>query len=121
MTPSEPREAAVSATDLVEAAEDAIPDDAIIAVAGDLPQMGVTSKIFVPFEPGSLDSAALAAVVGGQKGKVVDSTTQTIRPKGRTTTVFHAAPAKGWDPGVYRITLYNNGDSLDAKNFAVKK
>lgn len=70
---------------------------------------------------GSPDSAALAAVVVGQKGKVVDSTAQTIRPKGRTTTVFHAAQAKGWDPGVYRVTLYNNGDSLDAKNFAVKK
>ena len=70
---------------------------------------------------GSPDSAALSAVVVGQKGKVVDSTAQTIRPKGRTTTAFHAAPVKGWDPGVYRVTLYNNGDSVDAKNFAVKK
>ena len=70
---------------------------------------------------GSPDSAALSAVVVGQKGKVVDSTAQTIRPKGRTTTAFHAAPAKGWDPGGYRVTLDNNGDSVDAKNFAVKK
>jgi hypothetical protein len=70
---------------------------------------------------GSPDSAALAAVVIGQNGKVVDSTSQTIRPKGRTTTALHAAPAKGWTPGTYRITLYNNGDSVDAKTFAVKK
>jgi hypothetical protein len=70
---------------------------------------------------GSPDSAALAAVVIGQNGKVVDSTAQTIRPKGHTTTAFHAAPAKGWTPGIYRITLFNNGDSVDAKTFAVKK
>jgi hypothetical protein len=70
---------------------------------------------------GSPDSAALAAVVIGQNGKVVDSTAETIRPKGRATTAFHAAPAKGWAPGTYRVTLYNNGDSVDAKTFAVKK
>jgi len=70
---------------------------------------------------GSPDSAALAAVVIGQNGKVVDSTAQTIRPNGHSTTAFQAAPAKGWTPGTYRITLYNNGDSVDAKTFAVKK
>ena len=70
---------------------------------------------------GSPDSAALAAVVIGQNGKVVDSTAETIQPKGRATTAFHAAPAKGWTPGTYRLTLYADGDSVDAKNFAVKK
>jgi hypothetical protein len=70
---------------------------------------------------GSPDSAALAAVVIGQNGKVVDSTAQTIQPKGHATTGFHAAPAKGWAPGTYRVTLYADGDSVDAKNFAVKK
>jgi len=70
---------------------------------------------------GSPDSAALAAVVIGQNGKVVDSTAQTIRPNGHSTTAFQAAPAKGWTAGTYRITLYNNGDSVDAKTFAVKK
>lgn len=70
---------------------------------------------------GSPDSAALSAVVIGQNGKVVDSTAQTIKPKGRTTTAFHVAPDKGWKPGTYRVTLYNNGDSVDAKTFAVQK
>jgi hypothetical protein len=70
---------------------------------------------------GSPDSAALAAVVIGQNGKVVDSTAQTVRPNGRATVAFQAAPAKGWAPGTYRVTLYNNGDSVDAKTFAVKK
>jgi len=70
---------------------------------------------------GSPDSAALAAVVIGQNGKVVDSTAQTIRPNGRETTAFQAAPAKGWTPGTYRVTLYHDGDSVDAKTFAVKK
>jgi hypothetical protein len=51
----------------------------------------------------------------------VDSTAQTIKPKGRATTAFRAAPAGGWKPGTYRVTLYANGDSVDAKTFAVKK
>jgi hypothetical protein len=51
----------------------------------------------------------------------VDSTAETIRPKGHANTVLHAAPAKGWAPGVYRVTIYSNGDSVDAKTFAVKK
>jgi len=54
MTPSEN---VISATELVEAAADAIPDDAVIAVAGELPPTGVKGNVFVPFEPGSFDSA----------------------------------------------------------------
>jgi hypothetical protein len=69
---------------------------------------------------GSPDSAALSAVVIGQNGKVVDSTGQTIKPKGHTTTPFHVAPDKGWKPGTYRVTLYAGGDSVDAKTFAVQ-
>jgi len=70
---------------------------------------------------GSPDSAALSAVVIGQNGKVVDSTSQTIKPKGHATTAFRNAPDKGWKPGTYRVTLYADGDSVDAKTFAVKK
>jgi hypothetical protein len=70
---------------------------------------------------GSPDSAALAAVVIGQNGKTIDSTGQTIQPRGHATTAFRAAPAKGWKPGTYRVTLYADGDSVDAKTFAVKK
>lgn len=69
---------------------------------------------------GSPDSAALSAVVIGQNGKAVDSTAETIKPKGRTTTPFHVAPDKGWKPGTYRLTLYADGDSVDAKTFAVQ-
>src|SRR5262245_12044737 len=70
---------------------------------------------------GSPDSTALSAVVIGQNGKTVDSTAQTIKPKGHATTPFRIAPAKGWKPGTYRVTLYADGDSVDAKLFAVKK
>lgn len=52
-----PSENVISATDLVEAAADAIPDDAVIAVAGELPRTEAKGKVFVPFEPGSFDSA----------------------------------------------------------------
>jgi hypothetical protein len=70
---------------------------------------------------GSPDSAALSAVWVAQTGKTVDSTVQTISPKGRVNTAFHAAPAKGWAPGTYRVTVYADGDSAEAKMFAVKK
>jgi len=70
---------------------------------------------------GSPDSAALAAVWVAQTGKTVDSTSETIRPKGHANTALRAAPAKGWGPGVYRVTIYSDGDSVDAKTFAVKK
>ncbi len=70
---------------------------------------------------GSPDSAALAAVWVAQTGKTVDSTSETIRPKGHANTALRAAPTKGWAPGVYRVTIYSDGDSVDAKTFAVKK
>ena len=69
---------------------------------------------------GSPDSAAMRAVVIGQNGKGVDSAAQTIKPQGHATTGFRLAPDKGWKPGTYRVTLYNNGDSVDAKTFAVQ-
>jgi hypothetical protein len=52
---------------------------------------------------------------------VVDSTSQTIKPKGHATAAFRNAPDKGWKPGTYRVTLYADGDSVDAKTFAVQK
>ena len=69
---------------------------------------------------GSPDTAALRAVVIGQNGKAVDSTAQTIKPQGHVTTPLRLAPEKGWKPGTYRLTLYNDGDSVDAKTFAVQ-
>jgi Methyltransferase domain len=80
MTPSEN---VISATDLVKAAADAIPDDAVIAVAGELPQTEAKGKVFVPFEPGSFDSA----------GAIVEL--ERSRTKG---TVFLAltAPTNAW-------------------------
>jgi hypothetical protein len=85
-------------------------------------QFAPTDTVFLSVATvGSPDSAALTAVVIGQNGKVVDSTARTIQPKGRATTALHAAPAGGWKPGTYRVTLYADGDSVDAKTFAVKK
>ena len=85
-------------------------------------QFAPTDTLFVSVATvGSPDSVAMSAVVIGQNGKVVDSTAQTIKPKGHATTAFRAAPEKGWKPGTYRLTLYADGDSVDAKNFAVKQ
>ena len=70
---------------------------------------------------GSPDSAAFSAHWTNQKGEVIDSSTKTIKPKGRENTEIHAFRAKGWAPGAYRITIYADGDSVDSKTFAVRK
>ncbi len=70
---------------------------------------------------GSPDSAVFSAHWTNQKGEVIDSSTKRIQPKGRENTEIHAARAKGWGPGAYRITVYANGDSVDSKTFAVRK
>ena len=70
---------------------------------------------------GKTDSTTLAAVWHLQDGKMLDSAAQTIRPEGHENTEFHLTRPKGWAPGTYKVTIYANGDSVDAKTFAVKK
>ena len=54
--------------------------------------------------------------------KVIDSTTQPIPASETGYKEFHLpAPAKGRQPGTYLVTLYLNGDSAEAKTFAVRK
>lgn len=67
------------------------------------------------------DSATLAAVWHFQSGKMVDSTARTIQPKGPENTEFHVANPKGWPVGTYKVTIYADGDSVDARTFAVRK
>lgn len=70
---------------------------------------------------GAPDSATLAAVWHFQSGKMVDSTARTIQPKGPENTEFHVANPKGWPVGTYKVTIYADGDSVDARTFAVRK
>jgi hypothetical protein len=70
---------------------------------------------------GPPESTTLAARWLSQKGKVIDSTSKTLEPKGSQITEFHVAPSKGWPEGVYLVTIYGNGDSMAAKTFQVKK
>jgi hypothetical protein len=70
---------------------------------------------------GKTDSAALTAVWRFQTGKTVDSSTQVIRPGGRENTEFHISRPKGWPVGTYNVTIFADGDSVDSKNFVVKK
>ena len=70
---------------------------------------------------GMPESADLSAKWRFQTGQVVDSSSQTIRPQGRENTEFHVSNPKGWPVGTYNVTIYANGDSVDSKNFAVKK
>jgi hypothetical protein len=70
---------------------------------------------------GARESAELRAVWRFQTGQTVDSSTQTISPQGDDNTEFHVSNPKGWPVGTYNVTIYANGDSVDSKNFAVKK
>jgi hypothetical protein len=70
---------------------------------------------------GAPDSATLTAVWHFQTGKMVDSTSRTINPEGPSNTEFHVANPKGWPVGTYKVTIYADGDSVEARTFAVKK
>jgi hypothetical protein len=56
-----------------------------------------------------------------QTGKTLDSTSTAIAAGDTTNKEFHFTPPKGWQPGTYLVTLYLNGDSAEAKTFAVRK
>ena len=98
-------------------------------------RLGSENRIAEPtfqFDPG--DTVYISAAIQGapaegtlsarwlaQNGKVLDSTTASIAVADTGRKEFHLAQAKGWKPGTYLITLYLNGDSVDAKTFAVRK
>lgn len=69
---------------------------------------------------GAPAAAQLSARWLAQTGKVLDSTSQSIS-EAPTTTEFHLAQEKGWQPGTYLVTLFLNGDSVEAKTFAVRQ
>ena len=71
---------------------------------------------------GAPASGNLSARWLAQGGKTLDSTSQPISTDSAAAIKeFHLAPAKGWAPGTYLLTLYLNGDSVVAKTFAVRK
>lgn len=82
-----------------------------------------TDTVFVSIATeGTPDSSTLAAKWTFPTGKVRDSSSQTIRPKAAEHTELHAAPPKGgWPVGSFLVTVYADGDSVDAKTFAVDK
>jgi hypothetical protein len=70
---------------------------------------------------GKSDGTNLVAVWHYQDGKMIDSTAKTVSPEGPENNEFHVASPKGWKPGTYKVTIYADGDSVDARTFAVKK
>jgi hypothetical protein len=71
---------------------------------------------------GTPDSTTLVAKWTFPTGKVQDSASTTIHPKGNELTELHAAPPKGsWPAGSYLVTVYAGGDSVDAKTIAMQK
>lgn len=70
---------------------------------------------------GAPDSATISTKWRFQTGEVLDSSSKTIRPEGQDATEFHITNTKGWRVGTYNVTVYADGDSVDSKNFAVKK
>ena len=70
---------------------------------------------------GQPDSAVLSTVWLAQTGQTIDSSSRTIKPQGPENTEFHVTQPKGWKVGTYQVTVYADGDSVDARTFAVKK
>jgi hypothetical protein len=70
---------------------------------------------------GVTDSTTLTAVWHFQTGQTIDSTARTISTEGPQNTEFHVSREKGWQVGTYKVTLYADGDSVDARTFAVRK
>jgi hypothetical protein len=70
---------------------------------------------------GKSDGTTLTAVWKFQTGQTVDSSSQSITPTGPANTEFHISRPKGWPVGTYQVTVFADGDSVDAKNFVVKK
>jgi hypothetical protein len=66
-------------------------------------------------------SATLSTKWVSQKGEVLDSSSKTINPKGAENTVFQVSRPKGWAVGVYKVEVFADGDSVDAKTFAIRK
>jgi hypothetical protein len=67
------------------------------------------------------DSAVLTAIWHFQTGQMIDSSSRTIQPTGAENTEFHVSRPKGWQPGTYKVTVYADGDSVEARTFAVRK
>ena len=85
-------------------------------------QFTPTDTVYVSVSTeGAPASADLTAVWRFQTGQTVDSSSQTISPQGDENTEFHITNPKGWPVGTYNVTIYADGDSVDSKNFAVKK
>ncbi len=82
------------------------------------PQDTVFISMAVQGAPGD---GQLSARWLAQNGKRLDSTSQSITAGAAGNKEFHLSQEKGWQPGTYLITLYLNGDSADAKTFAVRK
>jgi hypothetical protein len=70
---------------------------------------------------GQPDSAVLTTVWQFQTGQTIDSSSRTIKPQGAENTEFHVSRPKGWQVGTYKVTVYADGDSVDARTFAVRK
>ena len=80
-----------------------------------------TDTVFVSVATeGKPATATLTAKWTFPTGKVKDSVSQTIQPKGVDHTELHAAPPKGgWPVGSFLVRVYADSDSVDAKTIAV--
>ena len=85
-------------------------------------QFAPTDTVFVSVGfQGAPADAQVSARWLAQTGKTLDSTTQPVKSGEPGNKEFHLAQEKGWAPGTYLVTLFLNGDSVEAKTFAVRK
>ena len=83
---------------------------------------GVRDTIYASVSTeGAATSSNLAAKWTFNDKQVVDSTTQSLSPRGGTTvTEFHISKASAWPKGKYKVEIFLDGASGGSKEFNVK-
>ncbi|HUF31564.1 MAG TPA: hypothetical protein VMM77_13005, partial [Gemmatimonadaceae bacterium] len=94
--------------------------DANRSITDETDNFAPTDQIHVAVETtGSAASATLTARWTYEDGQVVDETTRSIAPTGRTFTEFHIGQATGLPSGDYKVTILLNGTEVETKDFVV--
>jgi hypothetical protein len=90
-------------------------------VEDDTDEFRPTDTIYVSVDTeGSATGATLTARWTYQDGQVVDETSQTLSPSGRTVTEFHISMPEGLPAGDYRVEILLDGQTVESRDFEVQ-
>src|SRR5690606_639885 len=94
--------------------------DADRRVTNDMDDFAPTDTIYVSVETDGTQSGTLTARWTYEDGQVVDETSQTISPTGRTYTEFHIFQPGGLPAGEYNVEILLDGQSVETESFEIR-